>query len=103
MTRAQRETLDNIRAFVTAHGRPPTIRELKAIEGLKSTAGIHSRLRALVRDGYLRELDDCHGRYVPADHHDGADLRTCSTEELQAELARRGQLAAAMTTMARVA
>lgn len=101
MTHGQRDTLDNIRAFIAAHGRSPTIRELMAIEGAKSTAGIYERLQALVRDGYLRKLDDRHGRYVPVDHGGAADLRACSTEALQAELTRRGELVAGMASIGR--
>ena len=93
MTKGQRNTLDNVRAFFEAHGRSPTIRELMAIEGVKSTAGIYERLQTLVRDGYLRKLDDHHGRYVPVDHSYGVDLRGCSTAALKAELQRRGEIA----------
>jgi len=92
MTEGQLKTLDHIRAFIAAHRRGPTIRELMRIEGLKSTGGIYSRLSALVRDGYLRKLDDHHGRYVPIDHVDQVDLRGCSTEALKAEMERRGEV-----------
>ncbi len=92
MTEGQLKTLDHIRAFIATHRRGPTIRELMRIEGLKSTGGIYSRLSALVRDGYLRKLDDRHGRYVPIDHVDQVDLRGCSTEALKAEMERRGKV-----------
>lgn len=92
MTEAQLNTLDNIRAFINAHRRPPMVRELMRIEGLKSTAGMYNRLQALVRDGYLRKLDDPNGRYVPVDQSASVDLRGCSTEALQAELQRRNDL-----------
>lgn len=92
MTENQLRTLDNIRAFIATYRRGPTIRELVRIEGLKSTGGIYSRLSALVRDGYLRKLDDHHGRYVPIDHVDQVDLRGCSTEALKAEMQRRGEV-----------
>lgn len=92
MTEGQLKTLDHIRAFIATHRRGPTIRELMRIEGLKSTGGIYSRLSSLVRDGYLRKLDDHHGRYVPIDHVDQVDLRGCSTEALKAEMERRGEV-----------
>ena len=92
MTENQLRTLDNIRAFIATYRRGPTIRELMRIEGLKSTGRIYSRLSALVRDGYLRKLDDHHGRYVPIDHVDQVDLRGCSTEALKAEMERRGEV-----------
>lgn len=90
MTNAQLNTLDNIRAFMAQHRRPPMVRELMRIEGIKSTAGMYNRLAALVRDGYLRKLDDPNGRYVPADHTGPIDLSGCSTDLLKAELDRRG-------------
>lgn len=89
MTEAQLRTLDNIRAFVDANRRAPSIRELMRIEGSKSTASMHNRLQALVRDGYLFKLDDLNGRYVPVDQSAALDLRGCSTEALKAELQRR--------------
>lgn len=101
MTETQLNTLDNIRAFIAAHRRPPMVRELMQIEGLKSTAGMYNRLQALVRDGYLRKLDDPNGRYVPVDHSAALDLRGCSTEALQAELTRRRALMAGITSMGR--
>lgn len=101
MTRAQRDTLDNVRAFFDANGRAPTIRELMAIECLRSTAGIHARLQALVRDGYLLKLDDCAGRYVPADKNIDAVLNSYSTAALQTELSRRMKLADEIDARAR--
>ena len=47
MTEAQLRTLDNIRTFIAANRRPPMVRELMRIEGLKSTAGMYNRLQAL--------------------------------------------------------
>lgn len=101
MTRTQRNTLDNIRAFFDAHGRAPTIRELMAIEGLKSTTAIHARLKALVRDGYLLKLDDPAGRYVPADKNIDAVLNSYSTGALQTELRRRMDMADEIDARAR--
>lgn len=94
MTENQLRTLDNIRAFYDAHGRGPGIRELMAIEGLKSTSGIHTRIQTLVKYGYLRKLDDYHGRYVPVEAPVEIDLRPYPTQALEMELQRRGKLAA---------
>ncbi len=92
MTENQLRTLDNIRAFIDARRRPPSIRELMKIEGIKSSSGMHQRLQALVRDGYLFKLDDLNGRYVPVDQSGAVNLRGCSTEALRAELQRRNDL-----------
>lgn len=92
MTEGQKRTLDNIREFIAAHGRSPTVRELMAIEHCKSTSSVLARMTALVEYGYLRRLADKRGRYVLADDAAEQRLRTYSTEDLKAELERRAYL-----------
>ncbi len=53
LTRRQREVLVQIRAALERTGRPPTLRELGARLGIRSTNGVRDHLEALVAKGYL--------------------------------------------------
>ena len=53
LTRRQREVLTHIRAALERTGRPPTLRELGARLGIRSTTGVRDHLEALVAKGYL--------------------------------------------------
>jgi SOS-response transcriptional repressor LexA len=55
ITTRQRTVLAAILRFFTAHGRFPTIRELGAEIGLRSTSTVHAHLRALQAHGLLRD------------------------------------------------
>jgi len=54
LTRRQGELLSLIRQFVREKGYPPTVRELVALTGKKSTAGVQKLLDALGRKGYIK-------------------------------------------------
>lgn len=49
--------LDYIRESITARGYPPTLREIGARMGIRSTNGVNDHLRALERKGYLKRED----------------------------------------------
>ena len=53
LTNRQREVLTHIRAALERTGRPPTLRELGARLGIRSTNGVRDHLKALVAKGYL--------------------------------------------------
>lgn len=53
LTNRQREVLTHIRAVLERTGRPPTLRELGARLGIRSTNGVRDHLEALVAKGYL--------------------------------------------------
>lgn len=53
MTTRQRETLDWVKGFIREHGMPPTVREIGAAFGIKSSS-VFELLKALERKGYLR-------------------------------------------------
>ena len=53
LTNRQREVLAHIRAALERTGRPPTLRELGARLGIRSTNGVRDHLEALVAKGYL--------------------------------------------------
>ena len=50
----QRAVLDAIRAHVTEHGYPPTVREIATAVGFRSSNSADYQLRQLQRLGYLR-------------------------------------------------
>src|SRR5437870_5380346 len=49
--------LDFIRQSIADRGYPPTLREIGARMGIRSTNGVNDHLRALERKGYLRRED----------------------------------------------
>lgn len=53
-TQIQLDTLDWMREYIAEHGMPPTIREIGAAFGIKSTNGVHDRLMGMKRKGLLR-------------------------------------------------
>ena len=52
----QRETLAWVKHFIQAHGMPPTVREIGAAFGIKSSS-VFGLLKVLERKGYLRRVD----------------------------------------------
>jgi len=52
----QRETLEWIKGFIREHGMPPTVREIGAAFGIKSSS-VFDLLKALERKGYLQRGD----------------------------------------------
>lgn len=56
-TDKQRAILGFVPDFFTSHGYPPTLREIGAHFGLRSTNGVNDHLLALERKGYI-ERDD---------------------------------------------
>ena len=57
LTDRQQQVLDYIRDSITNRGYPPTLREIGAHMGIKSTNGVNDHLRALERKGYLTRED----------------------------------------------
>lgn len=53
LTPRQQETLDWVKEFIREHGMPPTVREIGAAFGIKSSS-VFDLLAALERKGYLR-------------------------------------------------
>lgn len=53
LTPRQERILDCIGQFLTAHGFPPTVREICERVGLSSPSSVHSQLRTLEELGYL--------------------------------------------------
>src|SRR5512141_3000397 len=57
LTQRQQMVLDFIRQSITDRGYPPTLREIGARMGIRSTNGVNDHLRALERKGYLTRED----------------------------------------------
>lgn len=53
LTPRQKQILDYIYSFTSAHGYPPSVREICAATNLKSTATVHGYLVQLEKKGYL--------------------------------------------------
>jgi len=54
LTAQQAKVLEAIKESIRRTGYPPSVRELGAILGLKSTATVHTHLRNLERKGFLK-------------------------------------------------
>jgi repressor LexA len=57
LTDRQQMVLDFIRQSIADRGYPPTLREIGARMGIRSTNGVNDHLRALERKGYLTRED----------------------------------------------
>lgn len=57
LTHRQQQVLDFIRESISERGYPPTLREIGAHMGIRSTNGVNDHLRALERKGYLTRED----------------------------------------------
>ncbi len=57
LTQRQHQVLDFIRQSIAQRGYPPTLREIGAHMGIRSTNGVNDHLRALERKGYLTRED----------------------------------------------
>ena len=57
LTDRQQMVLDYIKESISSRGYPPTLREIGAKMGIKSTNGVNDHLRALERKGYLTRED----------------------------------------------
>jgi repressor LexA len=75
LTDRQQQVLEYIRSSITQRGYPPTLREIGAHMGIRSTNGVNDHLRALERKGYLTR-EDMKSRA----------LRPCDTESLPASV-----------------
>src|ERR1043166_2138695 len=57
LTDRQQQVLSYIRQSIHERGYPPTLREIGAHMGIRSTNGVNDHLRALERKGYLTRED----------------------------------------------
>ena len=73
LTQRQQMVLDFIRQSISDRGYPPTLREIGARMGIRSTNGVNDHLRALERKGYLTREDMKSRALRPTTTHDVVD------------------------------
>jgi repressor LexA len=88
LTQRQQMVLDFIRSSIADRGYPPTLREIGARMGIRSTNGVNDHLRALERKGYLTREDMKSRALRPTTTHDvaahlGSDGGTASNDSTQ--------------------
>jgi len=76
LTQRQQMVLDFIRSSISDRGYPPTLREIGARMGIRSTNGVNDHLRALERKGYLTREDMKSRALRPTTTHDVAQHLT---------------------------
>ena len=74
MTERQEMILQFIRSSIRERGYPPTLREIGAKMGIKSTNGVSDHLRALERKGYIRREDMKSRALRPVGDDESGDL-----------------------------
>lgn len=74
LTQRQQMVLDFIRQSISDRGYPPTLREIGARMGIRSTNGVNDHLRALERKGYLTREDMKSRALRPTSAHDVGQL-----------------------------
>ena len=57
LTKMQQKVYDYIAQFMTEWGYPPSVREICAEVGLRSTSTVHAHLKKLQEAGYLEASD----------------------------------------------
>jgi repressor LexA len=76
LTDRQQQVLTYIRSSIVDRGYPPTLREIGAHMGIRSTNGVNDHLRALERKGYLRREDMKSRALRPCDESVGPTTST---------------------------
>lgn len=87
MTPEMRRTLTHVQEYYAQHGVSPSFRKLADLEGLSSIGGVHRRVHALMKRGYLVQLEGRGGNFAPASAM--PSLSGFSDAQLRAELAKR--------------
>src|SRR5688572_10447783 len=78
LTDRQQQVLHYIRQSIHERGYPPTLREIGAHMGIRSTNGVNDHLRALERKGYLTREDMKSRALRPRDLDDDGDRNVAS-------------------------
>lgn len=61
LSKNQIDVLNIVQDFITAHGYPPTLREIMEKTNIKSLRGVAIQLEALEKEGYLKRSDVARG------------------------------------------
>src|SRR5262245_58189351 len=86
LTDRQQQVLHYIRQSITERGYPPTLREIGAHMGIRSTNGVNDHLRALERKGYLTR-EDMKSRALRPRDMDAVDAAFVATDGTSAQAA----------------
>ena len=99
LTERQRRVVHAIRAWITEHGYPPTIRELGKLLGIKSLRGVTTHLDAIAKKGHLTRKRSARGirllqesglyttaHYVPIVGRIAAGTPILAEEQLEGQL-----------------
>src|SRR5271169_6214504 len=104
LTARQQMVLDFIQQSIADRGYPPTLREIGARMGIRSTNGVNDHLRALERKGYLTREDMKSRALRPTNIGTQANGETAATEPANdvdiVEVAILGRVAAGMPLLA---
>jgi repressor LexA len=92
MTDRQREILAYIRKYITDNGYPPTVREIGAAFGIRSTNGVADHLKSLERKGFLTR-GSLKSRALRPVQHEEADPTFNDSPVVSAAGASSGRLA----------
>src|SRR5215831_14020956 len=84
LTDRQQQVLQYIRTSIADRGYPPTLREIGAHMGIRSTNGVNDHLRALERKGYLTREDMKSRALRPKDLEPASPVRTDSATQAPA-------------------
>jgi repressor LexA len=96
LTARQEQVLRFIRQSIHDRGYPPTLREIGAHMGIKSTNGVNDHLRALERKGYLTREDMKSRALRPKDMGQFASPKKKGTEDEMVSVPVLGRVAAGM-------
>lgn len=101
LTNRQQMVLDFIRAQIQERGYPPTLREIGAHMGIRSTNGVNDHLQALERKGYLKRDDMKSRALVPVELATVTPLRRVEPDEPDmVEVPVLGRIAAGLPALA---
>jgi repressor LexA len=100
LTERQQQVLEYIRSSITRRGYPPTLREIGAHMGIRSTNGVNDHLRALERKGYLTREDMKSRALRPCEAENGKRPTDSSDEHELVEIPVLGRVAAGMPILA---
>jgi repressor LexA len=95
LTARQEQVLHYIRQSIVERGYPPTLREIGAHMGIKSTNGVNDHLRALERKGYLTREDMKSRALRPKDMGVGMQRPSANSNDI-ADVRILGRVAAGM-------
>ncbi|MBL9025189.1 MAG: transcriptional repressor LexA [Myxococcales bacterium] len=110
LTDRQQQVLKYIRDSITTRGYPPTLREIGAHMGIRSTNGVNDHLRALERKGYLtredmksralRPINLPAGLDAEPGNDTGTDVRAANDDSSMVEIPLLGRIAAGAPILA---